>query len=927
VEEEKQDQVDALRHLMGWATGLAQVMRPMNVLSKSTTPGDVRQNLAEQQAITDELATKKEQVSEAIKAAQIFLAKHGEKLSAQEKEDIQSQLTSLEDTYNQLRSDSAVQLQQLQGQLVREAEQKRIQTIAGVIDLGTMEIFPIFRAMQKGLLDHDTGLVLLEAQLAVSGLVIPEDEVTLTLEQALSQKVIDHRTFQHLQELRHAIGLLDELSSQNQLLLPAVRAIQEQRIRESVVLDILEYHLAAGGLKIPSHSNRLSLEEAFQQGHITARLCSSLEARQKGSKNLIDPNTAQKVSLKDLIQQCVTHQESGQRLLPVKQLGGGIVCLRSGRKVSIFRAVQEGLIDRQVTVRLLEAQLFAGGIVDPRGGHRLTVDEALHHHLIDHDLACAILSHQLQGGGIVDPFTGQRLTLDEAIQKDLVAPEVALMMLEFLCSFSGLLWPESGEILAVLDALQQDVLSPELSHKILNARHSVQGLYLAETAEVISWQTAVESGILERDVAKKLESMVFPDVMPNLNSADSQALISGGLGLQRFEVVSRTEHSERHVAGEAEWLIAHLGRHSYINIHSGQRVLLDHVELNEVVQTFTQTYQNGSVSDHVDFSRDHLSCLDELKAKKQDCVQCPDSLHLPAHLAQQCEQGLPLKEEHGGKHSKNDANIPTFKPMQINGSSWLDGEKILNHGCDKSLTRLGENIENTKNALSPLQSRRPTASLTEADELHPVLQDDLFKMKPENVVNQLLENSMDPDAQVSEALCSKDSLYAVQAEVVEIGVGGVKQLYEKVLKMSENLSNSSKRCENQSIVDLEVTVADFGTCMKSGVEKEIVKGKDQDSRMKEEVQMSKEDQRMKDKFTPEESTLKVRKKDLKMKDGDQECRIKAEAKESKRDQQSKIKARVKESRVRMADESRVKEVNQESSLNEGGQQTELPERE
>ena len=36
--------------------------------------------------------------------------------------------------------------------------------MAGVIDLGTVEIFPIFRAMQKGLIDQDTGLVLLESQ-------------------------------------------------------------------------------------------------------------------------------------------------------------------------------------------------------------------------------------------------------------------------------------------------------------------------------------------------------------------------------------------------------------------------------------------------------------------------------------------------------------------------------------------------------------------------------------------------------------------------------------------------------------------------------------------------------------------------------------------------------------------------------------------
>ena len=42
------------------------------------------------------------------------------------------------------------------------------EAVAGVIDLGTVEIFPVFGAMQKGLIDQETGLVLLEAQVITS---------------------------------------------------------------------------------------------------------------------------------------------------------------------------------------------------------------------------------------------------------------------------------------------------------------------------------------------------------------------------------------------------------------------------------------------------------------------------------------------------------------------------------------------------------------------------------------------------------------------------------------------------------------------------------------------------------------------------------------------------------------------------------------
>ncbi|EMP28438.1 Microtubule-actin cross-linking factor 1, isoforms 1/2/3/5 [Chelonia mydas] len=601
VEEEKQEHVDKVKELLGWVSGLKQSTQVRTGPLKSKELGDIEKSISEQQALNEELAARKEQVSEAIKTAQIFLAKHSHKLSDQEKEQISTQLSALKDTYHQLCSDSAEQFQQLQSHLAQETEHKGCDTVAGVIDLGTVEIFPIFGAMQKGLIDQDTGLVLLEAQVITSGLVVPETNEKLSLAEGLARDIIDPRTLQLLQELQDTLLLIRQIRLEGKRFLPTVSAIEEGKISEDVGLKILEVHLVTGGFLDPSGQGRISLEKAVQEGLITTQLHSKLASRLKSCRNLIDPNTAKKISLTELMQRCIIHQETGLRLLPIKQLAGGMVSLKSGRKVSIFRAVQEGLIDRQVTVRLLEAQLFAGGIVDPRTGHRLTVDEAVRHNLIDQDMACALLIRQLQTGGIIDTVTGERLTIDEAVKRDLVASRIALVILESLWSFMGLLWPESGEILPVADALEQGILSTELAHKILSNRQLIKALFIPETTEVLTWKKAVEHGILDRDVAKKLKSTVIPDVMPSMQLAGSAARSKLSVGS-----AGRSHEDQSHplLRSDDDRLIFHLMTHSYINIHNGQKLLLVDGELNDLTKACIQAQENGSSTHLLDVNKD-----------------------------------------------------------------------------------------------------------------------------------------------------------------------------------------------------------------------------------------------------------------------------------------------------------------------------------
>ncbi|XP_074903472.1 microtubule-actin cross-linking factor 1 isoform X12 [Buteo buteo] len=600
VEEEKQEHVDKVKELLGWALGLKQSVQGRTAAAGSRELGDIEKSISEQQALNEELAAKKEQISEAIKTSQIFLAKHSHKLSHPEKEQISAQISALKETYQALCSDSTEQLQQLQSQLAQETEHKGSEAVAGVIDLGTVEIFPVFGAMQRGLIDQDTGLVLLEAQVITSDLVVPETNEKLSLKKGLARNIIDLRTFQVLQELKDALHQVEEVSCEGRQVLPVVAAIEEGRISESIGLKILEAELATGGFKV--HQGRISMETAVQERLLTPQLYSRLLSHLEGGKDLIDPNTAEKISLLELMQRCIIHQETGLRLLPVKQLAGGMVSLKSGRKVSIFRAVQEGLIDRQVTVRLLEAHLFAGGIVDPRTGHRLTVDEAVRHNLIDQDLACTLLIRQLQTGGIIDTVTGERLTIDEAVRKELVAPRIALVVLESLWSFMGLLWPETGEIVPVVDALDQGILSTEMVYKILSKRQLIKAVFIPETTEVLSWKKAVEHGILERDVAKKLKSTVIPDVMASVQLAGSPNRSRHSQSNSGRSPTGHKEQSDPLLRSDDERLMFHLMTHSYINIHDGQKLLLVDGELNNLTKALIRTQENGSCADMLEGS-------------------------------------------------------------------------------------------------------------------------------------------------------------------------------------------------------------------------------------------------------------------------------------------------------------------------------------
>ncbi|XP_060753614.1 microtubule-actin cross-linking factor 1 isoform X11 [Tachysurus vachellii] len=117
VEEERQACVGQVSDLLGWVKGHQE---------RATGPAET--SLAAQQAISEQLASKSEEVAEAIRSTQVFLrSKQASKLSPEERAQVALQLDELKSTYSQLCDRSATQLQQLEEQKAKEEKRKVVQ--------------------------------------------------------------------------------------------------------------------------------------------------------------------------------------------------------------------------------------------------------------------------------------------------------------------------------------------------------------------------------------------------------------------------------------------------------------------------------------------------------------------------------------------------------------------------------------------------------------------------------------------------------------------------------------------------------------------------------------------------------------------------------------------------------------------------------
>ncbi|XP_032959016.1 dystonin isoform X16 [Rhinolophus ferrumequinum] len=137
LEEEKKEHVEKAKELQKWVSNISKTLRDGEKAGKSP--------LSKQKISSEEILTKKEQLSEALQTMQLFLAKHGDKMTDEERNELERQVKTLQESSNLFFSESLKELQESQTigdvkveeKIVAERQQEYKEKLQGICDLLT----------------------------------------------------------------------------------------------------------------------------------------------------------------------------------------------------------------------------------------------------------------------------------------------------------------------------------------------------------------------------------------------------------------------------------------------------------------------------------------------------------------------------------------------------------------------------------------------------------------------------------------------------------------------------------------------------------------------------------------------------------------------------------------------------------------------
>ncbi|KAF1512549.1 Dystonin, partial [Eudyptula albosignata] len=120
MEEEKKEHVEKAGDLLKWVSNLSKT------LGKEEGEKAEKTDLPKQQISLDEMSTKKEQIAEALQTTQSFLAKHSDKMTDEERNEMEKQVRSLQESYSLLSNEALKQLQEAQYLADEKMEEKDV---------------------------------------------------------------------------------------------------------------------------------------------------------------------------------------------------------------------------------------------------------------------------------------------------------------------------------------------------------------------------------------------------------------------------------------------------------------------------------------------------------------------------------------------------------------------------------------------------------------------------------------------------------------------------------------------------------------------------------------------------------------------------------------------------------------------------------
>ncbi|XP_054886086.1 dystonin isoform X4 [Poeciliopsis prolifica] len=415
VDEEKREHGDKVSKLLHW---MSDVKRTMNNDGNDLKDSNANTDTSNKHQVSvEEMASKKEQIAEALRSTQTMLNKHGDKMTEEDRMKTQEQLNALTQAYSEI------------------SQQCSDQTTSADEDLKTS------RTGTTGeVFDHFASAALpdtLRDCIPCSS----EPHVQLDWDDSVQKNHIYRSALQHPPQYESSKCI--QSSHISSVSLSDIAAARESSTSQDLYMRIIKMNQIGDGLNVSYTGDALMVETAFQCGLIPASTYLKILERQGVMRiseglSFCEPEVELKLNeVHGLILRCLGNNESPP----------------SGRKINPLTSEGEsGSSDQVTTLRCDDCS------VDLQNNDDVWVDVAVQCDLMSSSSTLIVLGHQQQFMGLVLPPTGEIMYNSLLRDHQITTSEFTSTLLSSRGKIAAIYIPGSSEIIEINSAAKKGLI-------------------------------------------------------------------------------------------------------------------------------------------------------------------------------------------------------------------------------------------------------------------------------------------------------------------------------------------------------------------------------------------------------------------------------------------------------------------------------------
>ncbi|XP_047239989.1 plectin a isoform X2 [Girardinichthys multiradiatus] len=405
--------------------------------------------------------------------------------------------------------------------------------IDGITMEDSNEKLSIYEAIKRHVLQHNTGLALLEAQAGTGFLTDPVKNQKYSVEDAVKAGVVGPELHEKLLSAEKAVtGYKDPYTGTKISLFQAMK--KELVLREHAI-PILEAQMTTGGIIDPVSSHRVPNDVAIQRGFFSKEMLKSFNEPTADIKSFTNPNTNEQVTYKQLLEKCIRDPNTGLCYLPLSKVEAPATTEKSyqyteeqaqkdlantqieiphqsfaGKSMTIWEIINSNMLPEEERQRILE-QFRLGQITKER--MVIIIIEIIEQRetlKLEQSRSCDVIRRrvtieELYSARIIDLHTYNLLKQEKmSILEVMEMPSVKKYLFGTGC-IAGIL-SDSPPKISIYQAMKNGQIKPEVALNLLEAQAATGFLIDPVKDELLTVDEAVRKGLVGPELHDKLLS-------------------------------------------------------------------------------------------------------------------------------------------------------------------------------------------------------------------------------------------------------------------------------------------------------------------------------------------------------------------------------------------------------------------------------------